>query len=207
MVISPPIFDPHSQLVELQSIMAVLTPAIAAMAPIFALMEIVQAIIDFVKAVATLNPAQIAAALADFIEATEKLLGIVPQVSLPLMLIGLITIAIDMVIALIDFLTELAIHQQQIEYMKQYAIDQDLPDLLASAVCLETNLDTQLAYFNNGIGAVAGFMAIIELLGSIIGLDLSIDMSVDEDDPIEDTIDRLTEIRDTLIGIRELIPV
>jgi len=204
---SPPIFDPHTKLIELQSMMAVLSPALAGLVPAMATLMALVAVIDMVKAIASLDPVAIANAMADFIEAVEKIAGLVPAVSFPLMIVGILTLIIDFIIALVDYMTELLLVSNQIQMMKDYALSRDLPEMLESAACLETNLQTQISYFESGVGALAGFMAIVEILGSLIGLDLGIDLSTPPGESMEETIDRLTGIRDTLITIRDAIPI
>lgn len=186
---------------------AVLTPAMAALMPIFIVIEVVLAIAEFCKALATLDPVAIAEATEKFAQAVDKLLGIVPQASFPLMIVGLLQLMIDMIVALIDFIEELALYQNQIALMKDYAQREGLEDMLQSALCLEANLETQLEYFNSAIGACAGFMAIMELLGQFIGVDLSVDVSVSEGAPLSDIVDELAVIRDTLQTLMDSIPV
>lgn len=203
---SPPIFRPHDRLVELEGMFAALAPAMAGMGPVFTIIEVVGATVDMVKAVATLNPVTIANAAVAFAQAVDKLLGIIPQVSLPLFIFNLLQLVADLLATLIDFLQGIQQQQVQIDAMKEWAQTQGKEDVLQDALCLEENLEIQLEYFNNGMGALAAFLVIIEALGSIAGLDISIDA-----DPgsgtISDTLDRLASIVDTITLILEAIPI
>jgi len=185
--------------------MAALAPAIAGLAPFFTLLEAVLAIVEFVKAVASLNPVQIAAAIDKFVQTTDKLLGIVPQLSIPLLIYGLLGLLVDFLDVLVEYIQELEEHQQQIQTMKNYALSENLPELLESALCLEDNLDTQIAYFNNALGAMGAFLALVKVLGDFIGL--SIDVDIETSGSLSEVVDQLEDIRDTLKAIKEAIPL
>jgi len=185
---------------------AALAPAMAAMGPVFTIIEVVGALIDFVKAVASLDPVAIAEAAVAFAQAVDKLLGIIPQVSLPLFIVGLLVLVVDLLATLIDFLQSIQQQQAQIDAMKEYAQSQGLERMYQDALCLDANLQVQLEYFNNGMGALAAFMVIIEALGSIAGLDLSFDMDTGGGG-LDDTLDRLASIVDTITLVLEAIPI
>lgn len=203
---SPPIFRPHDRLVELEGLFAALSPAMAGMGPVFTIIEVVGAIVDMVKAIATLNPVEIANAAVAFAQAVDKLLGIIPQVSLPLFIFGLLNLVVDLLATLIDFLQGIQQQQAQIDAMKEYAQEHGIERMYQDALCLEENIQVQLEYFNNGMGALAAFIVIIEALGSIAGLDISIDADTGGGDT-SDTLDRLASIVDTITLILEAIPI
>ena len=203
---SPPIFRPHDRLMELEGMFAALAPAMAGMGPVFTMIEVIGAIVDMVKAIATLNPVEIANAAVAFAQAVDKLLGIIPQVSLPLFILGLLQLVVDLLATLIDFLQSIQQQQAQVDAMKAYAQAQGLDRMYQDALCLEENLQVQLEYFNNGMGALAAFIVIIEALGSIAGLDISIDADTGSGG-IGDTLDRLALIVDTITTILEAIPI
>lgn len=202
---TPPMFRPYERLVELESMFQALAPAIAAMAPVFTMLEALVAVMDFSKALATLNPSEIADAFGAFLEAMEKLLGIVPQLSLPLMILGLLQLILDMLTTMIDFLVDIQRQQQQVQTMKDYAQEHELEPMVADALCLEQNLEARMAYFNNAVGALAVFLVLVETLGSIAGLDISLDMELDEDTDIDDMLDALSTFVDTLTEIMAVV--
>lgn len=204
---TPPIFRPHDRLFALEGLFAALAPAMAAMGPVFVLIEVLGAVIDMVKAIATLNPVAIANATVAFVQATDKLLSIIPQVSIPLFIFGILQLVLDLLATMIDFLQGIQQQQLQIQAMKEWAEEKGLERALQDALCLDENLQLQLEYFNNGIGALAVFLVIVETLGSIAGLDISIDISVDPEGAIDDTLDQLAEIVNTITTILESIPL
>ena len=202
---SAPNFRPHDRLIEIQGMLAALGPAMAAMGPVFTIIEVVGAIIDMVKAVATLNPVAIADAAVAFAQAVDKLLGLVPALSLPLFIVGILRLVVDLMATMIDFLQAIQLQQQQIQSMREYAQEHSLDRMLSDADCLDQNVERQLAYFNNAMGAAAGFMVLVETLAGIAGLDVSVDMSTGGD--MDETLDRLAAIVDTLSTVINSIPL
>lgn len=204
---TPPIFGPHTRLVELERMFAVLAPAMAGMGPFFTLLGVVSAIIDMVKAIATLDPVAIADAAVAFAQAVDRLVGLLPQTSLPLFIVGLLYLVIDVLAEMITFLQRIVQLQSQVASMRDYALAHGFDDMYQDALCLDRNLQSEMEYFNSAMGALAAFTAIITLLGSIAGLTIELDTTVDPDTPIEETIDVLAEMVNTIRTIIEAIPL
>jgi hypothetical protein len=204
---TPPIFRPHDRLVALERMFTVLAPAMAAMGPFFTVLAAIMAIIDMIKALATLNPVAIGDAMADFVNAVDKLIGLLPQTSLPLFIVGVLYLVIDVLAEMITFLQRIVQLQSQVASMRDFALAHGFTDMYQDSLCLDRNLQSEMEYFNSAMGALAAFTAIITLLGSFAGLTIELDTSVDPDTPIEQTIDALAEMINTVRTIIEAIPL
>ena len=86
--------------IERINLMEVIQPALTPLVPIFDIIDTVVAVFNCIKAIPdTLgpppDPTVLAACLPDLAEKVAKLLKLIPQLSLPLTIIGLIDLVID----------------------------------------------------------------------------------------------------------------
>lgn len=72
----------------IKQLFAQMNAAMAPLAPIFNIIDAVVAVFDCVKAIATLNPEEILGCIPNLAEKIDKLLKLIPQLSLPLLIVG-----------------------------------------------------------------------------------------------------------------------
>jgi hypothetical protein len=145
-------------------------PALAPLMPAFRLIDAVLSLKDFVEAVpkVLVNPGAIIEAGAKFVQKIAALAGLIPQLSVPLMLVGVIDVVINLLQGLVTML--LRIQQQELAIAAAGELVADVPSLGPIVAAASTQTDVARA---NVIAAAAGagpLLVTINLLSGIVGL-------------------------------------
>ena len=151
-------------------LMAQLNPALMPLTPLFDLVDALLLAKKVFDAVKTLNAAKIAAVLPDFAKAVDKLKALVPQVSIPLMILNII----DALLALIQLL------KLDLQAMVDFQLKLDAADLRAAelgsadlafiTLCGRNQLEAALSVFGKKAAPLNRLIGMLNLLGGIAGL-------------------------------------
>jgi hypothetical protein len=193
----------HINLVE------VIQPALAPLVPLFNIVDTVVTIFNCLKAVPEViaNPSAIIECLGDLGKAIGKLLQLIPQLSVPLMIIGLI----DMLIATLKQARDQFVHlNKQIEQITEVvdkAKELDDSTLMAIAQCAEANVAQEAANVGKQLASLGKLLGIINLFMSLIGGPEIPDFGDMAGKPLDEVIEVIDTLVNVLEGVRDVIPL
>jgi hypothetical protein len=189
------------------SLFRAMTPALAALAPVFTLVEAMLAIKKFIDVFTSFppNPVDLAQAISDAGKAIQKLVGMVPAVSVPLLIKDLLTCMISFLSGVLQRLLKLQDQIQRIEAARALGIELNLPDLDILMDCAEENVTLYLQHLSASMGSFASLWGILQLFAEIAGLDLP-DLDFDVSGDLDTVIDKLSELVIRLQEILEALP-
>jgi hypothetical protein len=183
---------------------AALTPLV----PIFNLLDVALALFETVKAIPDaithLDPSKIADALPDLAKKAAKLAPLVPQLSVPLMILGLIDTLLAFLGGLATQLRALVDQQVRIQNAENRAAALGNAQLQAVADCSKHHVDAQLQSLSESTAPVNRLIALLNVFTQLVGLGLLPNLSSLGSDAtaalqlLEDTVKILKQIRDTI---------
>ncbi|OGR04450.1 MAG: hypothetical protein A2284_09415 [Deltaproteobacteria bacterium RIFOXYA12_FULL_61_11] len=194
------------------NLMEVIQPALTPLMPLFDLVDTVVAVFNCIKAIPdTLgpppDPSALIACLPDLSEKIAKLLKLIPQLSLPLTILGLIDLVLD---TLIRARSELLHLQQQLVQLTG-AIDRatELEDagLMAIAQCVQANVAQEAANVGKSLAALGKLIGMLNLFMQMIGGPEVPELTNLAGRPLDQVIEPLDAIVQQLRTVRSLIPV
>jgi len=200
--------------IEIQhlNLMEVIQPALTPLVPIFNIIDTVVAVFNCVKAIPdTLgpppDPTALAACLPDLAEKVAKLLKLIPQLSIPMTLIGLIDLVIDTLQQASRELMHLQQQMQQILGVIDRATDLDDAGLMAIAQCAQANVAQEAANVGKSLAALGKLIGLINLFMSMVGGPEIPDLSNLAGRPLDDVVAPIDAIVEALKTAREAVPV
>lgn len=193
-------------------LLGLINTALAPLQPVFniidaiiALFECVQAIPD---AITNLDPTGLIECIPDLVEKISKLLALIPQLSLPLMLIAIIDCVIDLLKDLRAQLINIAEEQLRIIAAGLEAAEPGNVALRTIVDCAQKDLDVFLEFANASLLPLNRLIGLIAAFLSIFGIDLQAGLDEFTDvsnlEVLLTPIDVTIEIFET---VRGLIPV
>jgi hypothetical protein len=193
----------HINLVE------IIQPALAPLVPLFNIVDTVVSIFNCLKAVPEVitNPGAIIECLGDLGKAIGKLLHLIPQLSVPVMIIGLI----DMLIATLKQARNQFAHlNKQIEQITEVvdkAKELNDPTLMAIAQCAEANVAQESANVGKQLASLGRLLGIINLFMGLIGGPEIPDFGDMAGKPLDEVIEVIDALINALKGVRDTIPL
>ncbi len=159
--------DPLTQALAASAAMG---PAIAPLMPAFRIIDAVLSLKDFVEAVpqVIVNPGKIVEAGAKFIQKIAALAGIVPQLSVPLMLVGVIDVVISLMQGLIANLIQIQAQERAIAEAAELV--SDVPSLGPIVTAASSQVAVSTANVAAAAAGAAPLILTINLLASLAGL-------------------------------------
>ena len=191
-----------------KQLMAQANAAMAPLVPVFNIIDTVMALFKTVKAIpdaiTSLDPSKITSAIPDLVKKASKLLKLVPQLSVPLMIVGLI----DVLLMFLEGLTGQlqAIIEQQVRIQAAATRAAELGNIHLQGVvdCAKGHVDIQLQNLAESAAPVNRLIALINIFMELIGLPKLPDLSNLGSDaaaalqPLQDTVKTLKDIRKTI---------
>src|ERR1700742_140941 len=184
--------------------------AMAPLAPIFTIIEVITSIQKCLAAVPGIvgpppDPSKLVQALEDLAEKMSKLLQLIPQLSVPLMVVQLIDIIIATIDGAASEMTSLARFLatiQQAEFLAAQA-----PGLNPIALCARSSLEMQMSNIEASFASINPIIDLVNMLGALAGLKPL--PSFEGGLPADPTqgAQRLQAVADTLRVFRSAIPV
>lgn len=198
--------------IEHINLMEVIQPALTPLVPIFDTIDTVVAVFNCIKAIPdTLgpppDPTAIAACLPDLAEKVAKLLKLIPQLSIPLTIIGLIDLVIDTLLRARSEIMHLQQQMQQILGVIDRATNLDDAGLMAIAQCAQANVAQEAANVGKSLAALGKLIGIINLFMGMVGGPEIPDLSNLAGRPLDDVVPPLNAIVDALKTARDAVPV
>jgi hypothetical protein len=190
------------------NIIGQLQPALAPLVPLFNILDAVLAVIEVLKAVASLNPVTIANALIDAAEKFAKLLRLIPQLSIPFMILDIIDALIYELTRLRNQLVRLQTEVESIDAARDRAELVGNPAILLTAIsCADGNIQIELDNQLTTMQVLQRVFAVMEILLELIGLGGAIpDLGDLSGAPLSEAVEIVDDIIAALQALRDQIP-
>jgi len=143
----------------------------------------------------------------DFAEKVAKLLKLIPQLSLPLLIVRLIDLVIDTLRQARSELMHLQQQVQQILGVIDRATNLEDAGLMAIAQCAQANVAQEAANVGKSLAALGKLIGIINLFMGMVGGPEIPDLSNLAGRPLDDVIPPIDAIIEALQTARSAVPV
>ena len=153
------------------------------------------------------DPTVLAAALPALSAKVAKLLRLVPQLSLPLLVVGLIDLLIDALGKAKRELQHLQAQMTQLAGVLDRARDLDDPGLLAIAVGAQANMNHEAANVGKGMASLGRLIGIVNLFVGMVGGPEVPDLRSLSGRPLDEALAPVDAIVEVLKGARAALPV
>lgn len=185
-------------------------PAMAPLGPVFSIIDAVLAVKDFAQAVPELivNPGAVVEAVVKLVQKIGKLASLIPQLSVPLLILGVVDALIALLGGLALRLSEIADQEERIA--AAVAAASSLPDPARGALeAIATSSTEQVAVARADIatalvgadpllGIVNAFVGLIGLPGLSLSIDVTSGSTSDAIDALNAAIGVLQQFRRTI---------
>jgi hypothetical protein len=192
-------------------IFRMIQPALAPLMPVFQVIDAVVAVYQCVKAIndaiASLDVTKMASCIPELAEKVSKLLRLIPQLSVPLMVVDLLGICISVLAEVRDKLVHLQVQMDEAGRAIERGRELSDPKLLKIGHCAQENIGIEAA---NTLRALAGLGNVLGLLGiflSMIGGPEIPSFSNPAGQPIDDAVRALDELVSALEAVQKVVPV
>jgi hypothetical protein len=214
----PEIPDPFSITlpggVSMESInlMEQIQPALTPLMPIFDIIDTVVAVFNCVKAIPDSlgpppDPTVLAACIPELAEKVAKLLKLIPQLSIPLTIIGIIDLIIDTLRQARSLLLHLQAQMQQITGAIDRATELDDAGLMAITSCAQANVAQEAANVGKSLAALGKLIGILNIFLELVGAPTVPDLSDLAGSPLDEVVPPIDAIVDQLFQVRSMVPV
>lgn len=203
---------PGGVTMESINLMEQIQPALTPLVPLFDIIDTVVAVFNCVKAIPdTLgpppDPTVLAACIPELAEKVSKLLKLIPQLSLPYTIIGIIDLVIDTLRQARTQLLHLQVQMQQILGAIDRATDLDDAGLMAITSCAQANVAQEAANVGKSLAALGKLIGLLNLFLGMVGGPEVPDLSDLAGTPLDEAIPPIDAIIETLQGVRDAVPV
>lgn len=187
-------------------------PALAPLMPLFDIIETVVALYNTVKAIPDClgpppDPSALLAALPGLAEQIAKLLKLIPPLSLPLTIIGII----DLVLGTLESVRAQLVHVQGQMAIIERSVDRarnlDDAGLLAITACAQANVAQESSNIGKELAGVGRLLGILGLFMGMIGGPEVPDLSGLSGKGLDEVLMPLDALMETLKSVRRAIPV
>ncbi|MDJ0766812.1 MAG: hypothetical protein QNJ97_27815 [Myxococcota bacterium] len=195
--------------IERINLLEMIDPLLAPLMPVFNIIDTIVAIMNCIKAIPDVitDPTAIGACLKELGEKIAQLLKLLPQLSLPLLLLQLIDLLIG---TLNQAKNEIEYLQNQVVRITQ-AIDRakelDDPNLMSLAQCAQQNIAQEAANVGKSLTSLGKLIGLINLFMSMVGGPEIPDMSDLSGKPLDKMIEPLDALLTTLQAARRAVPI
>jgi hypothetical protein len=196
-----------SNLQIVKNLLSQASSVLSPLTPVFNIIEAVIAIKDFAEAVPKLitQPNEVVEAVKKLVKSIDKLISLIPQLSVPLLIVDIIDVTIVCLNAIVEEYEKIITQANKIDIARQRAINENNSSLLAITVCADTQLDTIQLGVEQSLEPLNSLFVVMNIFLQLIGQDPIPSLSVSDD--AEDAIDNLEEFVKLLTDIRNAIPI
>lgn len=198
-----PSIIPPTLLELMQQMFAQLNSAMAPLQPIFNIIDAIVQVLECIKATSTLDPEEILACIPGLTEKVNKLLALVPQLSIPLMIRDVIKCVVIFLEGLQDQLRSIQEFLNRVLAAELAAAEPGNVGIGLSVDCAKGQIDAQLDYLNETAKPVNRLIGLINFFLDLIGLD---DFCIPSIGSVAvDVIDPFLELLQVLIDFLNLL--
>jgi hypothetical protein len=196
----------HLRLVE------IIQPALTPLMPLFEIVDAVVAVFHCIQAIPDAlgpppDPTVLAACVPELGAKVSKLLKLVPQLSLPMTIVGLIDLVMDALRQARSELVYLQVQMHQTARAVERAAELDDAELAAIATCTRKNVAREAANVGKQLGALGKLMGLLALFLGMIGGPEIPDLSSLSGVPLDGILEPLDALLSHLQAVRAAVPV
>jgi hypothetical protein len=197
--------------IEHLNLMQIVQPALTPLVPLFDLVDAIVAVFHCVKAIPDAlgpppDPTVLAACLPDLAKKVDKLLRLVPQLSLPILVVQLVDLVADTVRQARSALLHLQEQANQIVRVVARAAELNDPGLMAIGQCAQANLAQEAANVGKSLAAIGKLIGLINLFLGMLGGPQVPDVAQLSGQPLDSAVAELDALLATLTTVRGLLP-
>ena len=196
------------------NIMQQVQPALAPLVPIFDIVDTVVALFKCVQAIPDAlgpppNPAAIAQCLPEVAKKVDKLLKLMPQMSVPIMVKGLVDVLVETLVAMRSQLLSLQAQMKSVTRAVARAVELGDKNLSAIAACAQGNIEQQARNLGESLCSLGRLVGLVNLfLGMIGGPEVPLDgPTAISGKSLDRAIEPLDAFILTLKQVRQAVPV
>ena len=194
------------------NLMQAIQPALTPLMPLFDIIDTVVAVFNCVKAIPDSlgpppDPTALAACIPELAEKVAKLLRLIPQLSLPYTIIGIIDLVIDTLRQARSQLMHLQQQMQQILGAIDRATELEDAGLMAITSCAQANVAQEAANVGKSLASLGKLIGILNIFLGIVGGPEVPDLSNLAGRPLDDVIPPIDAIIKSLQTVRSAVPV
>jgi len=194
------------------NLMQAIQPALTPLMPLFDIIDTVVAVFNCVKAIPDSlgpppDPTALAACIPELAEKVAKLLRLIPQLSLPYTIIGIIDLIIDTLRQARSQLMHLQQQMQQILGAIDRATELEDAGLMAITSCAQANVAQEAANVGKSLASLGKLIGILNIFLGIVGGPEVPDLSNLAGRPLDDVIPPIDAIIEALQTVRSAVPV
>ena len=194
------------------NLMQAIQPALTPLMPLFDIIDTVVAVFNCVKAIPDSlgpppDPTALAACIPELAEKVAKLLRLIPQLSLPYTIIGIIDLVIDTLRQARSQLMNLQQQMQQILGAIDRATELEDAGLMAITSCAQANVAQEAANVGKSLASLGKLIGILNIFLGIVGGPEVPDLSNLAGRPLDDVIPPIDAIIEALQTVRSAVPV
>ena len=187
-------------------------PALTPLMPLFDIIDTVVAVFNCIKAIPDSlgpppDPTALAACIPELADKVAKLLRLIPQLSLPYTIIGIIDLVIDTLRQARSQLIHLQQQMQQILSAIDRATDLEDAGLMAITSCAQANVAQEAANVGKSLASLGKLIGILNIFLGLIGAPEVPDLSNLAGRPLDDVIAPIDAIIEMLQTVRSAVPV
>lgn len=202
-----PFADMPSPLDVGRGLLAQVNTALAPLTPVFNLIDIGIAVFEFAKSVPSLNPVTIVNKTKALALAVDKILRLIPQLSVPIMILGIIDAILAMLDGLVGELQLLVAQANAIAASRAAATSLGNVEMTAALNIADANVTAQITSMNKGLAPLNRLVALVNLIiGLVPGLP-ALPSFADLSSSPSAALEELEDVIQTLQDIRGLIPI
>ena len=194
------------------NLMEAIQPALTPLMPLFDIIDTIVAIFNCVKAIPDSlgpppDPTVLAACIPELAEKVAKLLRLIPALSLPYTIIGIIDLIIDTLRQARSQLLHL--QQQMVQILGAIDRATNLEDagLMAITSCAQANVATEAANVGKALASLGKLIGILNIFLGMVGAPEVPDLSDLAGRPLDDVIPPIDAIVRALQDVRSAVPV
>ena len=214
----PPIPDPMSLLlpggieIEDVNVYKILQPALTPLVPLFDVVDTVVALYSCVKAIPDAlgpppDPTVLAACLPELSKKVAKLLRLVPQLSVPAMILGMLRVVIETLKTVRRQLQHLEKQEKKILGVVDRASKLRDAGLMAVANCARANVAQEAANVGKSLASLGRLLGLIDLFMGMVGGPKVPALSSLGGVPLKEAIAPLDELIRALEAAKTAVPV
>lgn len=190
-----------------KALLGQINTALSPLVPVFNVIDLGLSLFEFAKKAATLSIGDMIEALKKVASNADKLLSMVPQLSIPIMILNIV----DMIIAMLNgIVSELNVLVQETERIAQaHTTATNLGNAEMSAIldCASENVTIQMQAFNAGLAPLNRLIGLINLLGALVPGFPTLPPLDDFSEDASEALEEITELLTTIQNIRNAIPL
>ena len=214
----PPLPDPLTvslpggvALEQLQ-LLQVIGPALTPLLPLFDVVDAIVAVFQCIKAIPDAlgpppDPSALAARIPELTTKVGKLLRLVPQLSLPATIVGIVDLVLEALRQARRQLEQLQLQLRQISLAVDRATELGDAGLLAVAVCAEGNVAQEAANVGSSLASLGNLIGLLNVFLGMVGGPQAPDLSSLAGRALEEAIPALDVVVEAMQTLRRAVPV